>query len=604
MLFKLRRIIMKKELTRISAGLMALAMVAGLAGCGNGSSSSSSSSGASDSSASGEKKYDKFITVEMFNTQANYQGIMSGWFANIVKKKFNMEINLIAPNVAGGGDTLFQTRSAAGKLGELITIGSENGRLADCVEAGLIMDITDKVKDKTNLQKYMIGIRAINDMVSTDKIYCIPSSVSEQSCTTPSEGLDLTFGPYIRWDYYMEAGAPEMNTLEDLLPVLKKMQDAHPTSDTGKKTYAFSLFKDWDGNLMCLAKQPACMYGVDENGFTLVSADGSEVQSIIDSDSLYVRSLKFFFQANQMGLMDPDSTTQNYDTLFAKYQDGAVLFSPWPWLGQAAYNTVDNKAAGKGFMFAPVKDMKIYSYGCAPANKYVIAVGNEAQDPDRMVDFIDWLYSPEGIELSCAQTASTCGIKGLFWDFNSEGKPELLDFGRKAFSGDATLTMPDEYGGGNYKEGISQLNFNAVVTTDINPDNNAPYNTSLWETTLAANTTALDKSWQEKMGAKTTLEYLQKNNMVAVAPGNTYVPEAAPTDIDNLRNQIRENVIKPYSWQMVFAKDEAEFNSLLKKMQDEAKGLGYDQVLEFDKKIAANLKKARDDAKAAEAAAK
>ena len=31
----------------------------------------------------------------------------------IVKDKFNMELNIIAPNVAGGGDTLFQTRSAA-----------------------------------------------------------------------------------------------------------------------------------------------------------------------------------------------------------------------------------------------------------------------------------------------------------------------------------------------------------------------------------------------------------------------------------------------------------------------------------------------------------
>ena len=43
-----------------------------------------------------------------------------------------------------------------------------------------------------------------------------------------------------------------------------------------------------------------------------------------------------------MGLMDPESTTQNYDTLYSKYKDGAVLFSPWPWLGQAAYNVTEH----------------------------------------------------------------------------------------------------------------------------------------------------------------------------------------------------------------------------------------------------------------------
>ena len=149
---------------------------------------------------------------------------------------------------------------------------------------------------------------------------------------------------------YKAAGYPELNTLEDLLPALQKMQEAVPTSDSGKQTYAISLFKDWDGNLMSNAKPEASLYGYDEIGFVLAKADGSDYQSFIDSDSAYVRSLKFLFEANQMGLVDPESTTQNYDTLFAKYQDGQILFSPYPWLGQSAYNTDANKAEGKGFM--------------------------------------------------------------------------------------------------------------------------------------------------------------------------------------------------------------------------------------------------------------
>ena len=78
-----------------------------LAGCGKETTSSSGS---------GNEKKDEFITVDVFDTLANYQGIQSGWFAKVVKDKFNMELNIIAPNVAGGGDTLFQTRSAALKI--------------------------------------------------------------------------------------------------------------------------------------------------------------------------------------------------------------------------------------------------------------------------------------------------------------------------------------------------------------------------------------------------------------------------------------------------------------------------------------------------------
>ena len=44
---------------------------------------------------------------------------------------------------------------------------------------------------------------------------------------------------------------------------------------------------------------------------------------------------------------------------------------------------------------------------------------------------------------------------------------------------------------------------------------------------------------------------------------------------------------------MVFAKDEAEFNSILKDMQDTVKGLGYDKVLKVDMKNAKDLAKTK-----------
>ncbi len=585
---------MRKTWVKLFSCILAALMLASLAaGCAN--TPATTSSGSNSAPVSSAEATKEFLTVDMFNSQANYQGIQTGWFGKVVQDKFNMELNLIAPNVAGGGDTLFQTRSAAGELGDIIMIGSENGRLADCVKAGLMYDITDLVAKKKNLTDYQIAIDNIKSLIGSDRVYAIPSQVSTNSPLTPSEGLDLTYGPYVRWDYYKELGYPALSTLEDLLPVLKQMQDAHPTSDTGKKTYALSLFKDWDGNMMCLAKQPACFYGVDEQYFTLLAPDGT-TQAIIDEDSLYVRALKFYFQANQLGLMDPDSTTQNYDTLYTKYQDGAVLFSPWPWLGQAAYNTVDNKAAGKGFMMAPVQDLEIFSYGCNPlGNKYVIGVGSKAEDPERMVDFIDWMYSPEGLMYSCAQVNSTCGPENLTWEKGTDGRPVLTEFGKKVFSGDTEALMPDGWGGGTYKDGMSQLNYMAVSTMDINPLNGAPYNYTMWETYLEANVTPLDTDWQAAMKAKTTIDYLKQHDGYVVAAGNGYIAPTIPADVDAIRVQCKDIIIAE-SWKMVFAKNQAEFDSLLKGMQDTVKGLGIDTVLNYEKTVTDAMTAARKEA--------
>lgn len=596
---------MKKILGKLSSCLLAALMLAGsAAGCSKNtppaSSAGPSSAAVSSQAASGAetKSYADAapLTIDVFNSQANYQGVQSGWFAKVVKDRFNMDMNIIAPNVAGGGDTLFQTRSAAGNLGDLIFLGSENGRLNNTAKAGLLLDLTDKVSTRKNISAYPEALDMCKSLVDDGKLYAIPSQVSKQKATDSSEGLDLTYGPYLRWDYYTELGSPEIKTMDDLLPILKQMQEKHPKSDTGKKTYAFSLFKDWDGNMMCLGKNIlACLYGYDEQGFQLLSADGATAQSIIDGDSWYIKGLEYFFKANQMGLVDPESTTQNYDTMYAKYQDGQVLYSPWPWLGQAAYNTNAHKAAGKGFMIAPVQDIKIFSYGCSPSgNKYMVGVGSKAQDPDRMIDFIDWLYSPEGVELSCSQTSGSCGPKGLTWDMK-DGKPVLTDFGKKAFAGE-DIQVPAEYGTGTWKDGVSQLNYQAVQSTDPDPDTGSTYNYTMWDSYLEDNKTALDTAWQTKMAAKTTLDYLKQHDSFAVAPGNAYVPEAAGSEIDTMRNQCKAIIIQD-SWKMVFAKNQAEFDSLLKDMQTTVKGLGYDKVLAFDQSISDKYKAARDAAK-------
>ncbi len=48
--------------------------------------------------------------------------------------------------------------------------------------------------------------------------------------------------------------------------------------------------------MMNAGKQLVTYYGYDESGFVLAKADGSDYQSILDSDSEYIRALKFYFK--------------------------------------------------------------------------------------------------------------------------------------------------------------------------------------------------------------------------------------------------------------------------------------------------------------------
>lgn len=575
---------MKKRI--ISAMVCATMLMTLCIGCGK----SDSSQAVSESSNS---KYKEFITVDVFDIQANYQGIQSGWFAKIVKDKFNMELNIISPSVSGGGDTLFQTRSAAGNLGDLIIENASDGKLEDLVSSGLIMDMSKYTKDEKNLATYQDAIDYTNkNFAKKEGTWFIPSEVSKVTGKEPQEGNDLNFGAYIRWDLYKKLGYPIMKTFNDLLPVMKQMQDASPTSDSGKKTYAFSLFKDWDNTYMNEAAQYMSYYGAIPQGFIIEKADNSEEpKSILDDDSLYMKGLKFYYDANQMGLVDPESTTQNYDTVRSKYEDGAVLFSPWPWLGQAAYNKSERKSEGKGFMLAPISDQKIYSWGTyAKGNPNCgIMIGSKAQDPQRLADFIDWLYSPEGIE-DCNGQNGTSGPKGITWEIK-DGKPQLTDFGKKAIS-DGTTKVPEENGGGTWKDGSPWLSYKTVSGIEINPETNLPYNYTLWDSYLKDSETALDKDWKQQMNATTTVDYLKKNNQVIVASGSSYAPPKETSDIATLRSQCK-SVIVEYSWKAVFAKDDAEYKSMIKTMKDTVKGFGYDTVVAVDKQSSAEREKAR-----------
>lgn len=120
--------------------------------------------------------------------------------------------------------------------------------------------------------------------------------------------------------------------------------------------------------------------------------------------------------------------------------------------------------------------------------------------------------------------------------------------------------------------------------------------TAMWSSVLEKNNTSIDLDWQKYAGgAKTTMEFLKAKDALAVAPGTSYIAPEESSDITMLRSQCK-TVIIDRSWKMVFAENEAEFDRLLKDMQDTVTGLGYEQVLMIDKENARDEVAARKQA--------
>ena len=173
----------------------------------------------------------------------------------------------------------------------------------------------------------------------------------------------------------------------------------------------------------------------------------------------------------------------------------------------------------------------------------------------------------------------------LFRSEKKNGKAVYTAFGDKALPSNS-VKVSSKWGGGSWKDGICTLNFKPLCLTDTDPNTGEPYMATMWDYALKKNNTTLDKDWQSKSGgAKTTIEYLKKNNQLSVGTGTSYVQPEESSDISTLRNQCKSTIVDS-SWKMIFAKNEAEFNSILKNMQKTVKGLGYEKVLKVDMKNA------------------
>lgn len=580
---------MKTVFRRIALFLLVLCMIAGMAACKPVDETSDSSpvpDAADEGDAESEVAHDysEPLTIDLYAGLGNYNGELVGWPAKVYKDLFNIDINMTSP---GGDDTVFQTRAVSGDLGDIVCFGSNTQHFTDSIETGLLLDWyqDDLFAERgTAMAQYTDAIdKMVNNYGDGTALYGMLNNVSSRSPLESCEATELTYGSFMRYDIYKEIGSPEIKTLDDLYPVLKQMHEAHPETEDGEPVYVFTLFGDWDGALMTQAKQFGAMYGYDEisggSAYILQKYDASDYQSIFDPNGYYVKGLKIYNQAYREGLLDPDSLTQDWDQVHDKVLDGQVLYVWWSWLADT-YNTPENTSEGRSMSFVPITDETIVSSGCRPAGEnYKICIGANCQDPERCMDFINWMYTPEG-----AMTLRN-GPEGLTWEM-VDGRPVFTEFGLEAVPTTAEIDVPEEYGGSDYNTGSYGIFWDPAVQTDINPETNESYTWRTWSSYLESKVAEIDprwtayEEWCNDLGTTSQKQYCQDHDQIAVIPATDMSVPPLDSDLSQIQGQV-QNTVREKSWQMVYAESDAEFEALLAEMTEMCEGFGVDQLDEF-----------------------
>ncbi len=555
------------------------------------------------------------VTLDVYSQLANYSGEQVGFFSTLLEDKFGVRLNIISD-----ADGTYASRMESGDLGDIVVWANTGTQYQEAVRQGLLLDWESEdyldpdggsMLDNygQDIKKYFqLGLesnRQINDeMIGNNKIYGIGHGLSTD--TNSHEAFFYSWD--IRWDLYKELGYPEINDLDDYYDLLVAMKELEPYDDNGNPTYAFSLWSDWDDAMVMYVKSfVSAYYGYDEIGMGLYDTENDVFHGALEEGGPYLQMLEFFNRLNQAGLIDPNSLTQDYDTMIAKVSNGGTFASIFNYAGYIAYNTPEHLAEGKMMGTLIPDDARVIVYGMNPyGGDRVWSIGSTSQYPELAMQIINYLATPEGA------MAVWHGLEGVHWRYAEDGGMEYTEFGKQCINDKSTLqnghtwTSPETgktYDlSGTFNDGTLQIN-NILWSFDaVNPDpraNGERFNNEFWTSEQGDSDYEIVQDWvsyrqkeiDEAYGAgkytvRNRQDYLEYRPTQSGEKGYVVIPAvnyamSSKGDLTTSWNAVITN-IKNGSWQAIMASTSGAYTVAVRNMMTQANGNGYAKCLEWN----------------------
>lgn len=526
-----------------------------------------------------------------FGETISFQTDPCMWYETECVKGIIERANVEIENFYLDGDK-YSLALAGGDLQDIMYT-ADSSKVAEILSSGLALDMMPYIdSDMPNLRNeaYSFFVGLIPLLTGDEsKLYFLPEHVGKE---LPQGGVELARGYYVRWDWYKEIGAPEINNDDDYIAAIEAMVAAHPTTEDGKTVYGTGIndsLTNW-GSYSCF------IGGNYVNAWTFQNR--YYMQSVINPDTLingymdvenspFWNSMIFYNKLWNKGLLDPDSFTMTYDEVNTKHAAGqyaACLLSK----NSKLYNTTraDDPETLAGYVNIPSPNQLVFADNPNPSGwfpsftVYLAAKSDNTKAAMRLWNEVFDLDS---------QREVYCGPEGKYWNY-VDGVPTLTDEAIAIYSGKSDIDNGLVGLGGSGP-------FVVLQTSEYHPDGGL---LDLFDSTecRALGLTPL----QADVAAFYNVTIPSEASYKFVTEGKTYdwtgtygtellagAMTAIPSDIGRILEKCQDILYRGVA-ELVMAESQAEFNAIQASMLDEMKAAdeatAYEWCLnEFNKAI-------------------
>ncbi|WP_028611347.1 ABC transporter substrate-binding protein [Paenibacillus harenae] len=429
---------MKRKMQMMLSLMLALVFVF-VTACGNSNNEGGTNTGTNNGGSNNEETL-KPITVRMASGDNNPSwDDMNSDLGKYLKEKTGITLKQEFP-VGGTDSDMFALMVASDEYPDLVMPKGSAGKLVD---AGALIDLRPLIEEHgPNLKKvygeYFNRLRWSKD---DDAIYVLPQAGVDQTYFEAGGGFQL------QHQVLEAAGYPEIKTVKDYEAAIKAYIEKNPTTPDGQPTIGMSL-NGGEWQILISVTNPAFYAtGAPDDGEFYIDQETHEAIMHYQrpEEREYFRWLNHM---NDIGLLDKESFVQKYDQYKAKIASGRVLgLIDQDWDYAEAQNAL--KAEGKfGSTYArfPVTLNETYQDHSFQGTGYLVGFGvgitKDAQDPVRLIKFLDYLASDEG------QVLVNWGIEGKHYNV-VDGK-RVIPEDVQAMKSNDNNTFKKTTGIGNY----------------------------------------------------------------------------------------------------------------------------------------------------------
>ncbi len=512
------------------------------------------------------------VTITLYPANANLtSGKVGGWLG-----EYLLEQGIIL-DIWAYSDEKTNAIFASGDLPDIMYLakGSDFEAMS---ASGLLLDLEgylDQLPSFYNSSSLMTAANYVKEYVTKGALTMLPLGVGDAGPTSDTGRFALK----LMWDVYEAIGAPKFSTLEEAIPVFKKMQEYYPQTENGTKTYAMHLFNSMDTTYFYGINSICKVLGYNYDNIAYLLLDDTvngKYEYILDDDSIYKYGLWFYNRLYREGLLDPDSITQDRDAAKAKVETEEAGLAGWcaiPGWEKSGYYPVY------------FDDCKIpYYTEQAYGGTDYIAVSAKSEKLETVFKMLELMANPD----TCMIMRN--GPQGELWDVDANGKLVMTEKGINYFIKGESVTIGDN-------ENYTLFNTQYFINSGVETSYGEPYPEEYWSEALdlKSQSETMD-TWRKTTGYNSFMELVEEKDAIIKEPFNANVTKFAekPSDEMQLLITTAKDLIVTASWKMVYARNDTEFEKLWADLVKDCEDLDVKQIVDWRLEQLENATKIRD----------